>query len=185
MLFYTPGIRELLLLLGAREAAQETLDRALRSGRSVGLSTGGVWEQLHTSHEQEALSLLPNLGFVRLAMRHGVPLVPTYAFGENALYKDARLRHGLARVAGAQAARRLPLATGRLGGHSRTRLTMCTPWADLFRRVHPTPTRRDAEVVAVLHRWLREMRRLFDEHKDCLPPDAAARGLSVTIRSHL
>ena len=62
---------------GAREATQETLDRALRSGRSVGLSTGGVWEQLHTSHEQEALSLLPNLGFVRLAMRHGVPLVPT------------------------------------------------------------------------------------------------------------
>ena len=42
-----------------------------------------------------------------------------------------------------------------------------------------------AEVVAVLHLWWREMRRLFDEHKDCLPPATAARGLSVTIRSHL
>ena len=49
----------------------------------------------------------------------------------------------------------------------------------------PNATPTDAEVVAVLHKWLREMRRLFDEHKDCLPPDAAARGLSVTIRSHL
>ena len=49
----------------------------------------------------------------------------------------------------------------------------------------PNANPTDAEVVAVLHKWLREMRRLFDEHKDCLPPDAAARGLSVTIRSHL
>ena len=185
VLFYTPVVRELLLLLGAREATQETLDRALRSGRSVGLSTGGVWEQLHTSHEQESLSLLPNLGFVRLAMRHGVPLVPTYAFGENALYKTHEVGMGWREWIALRLRVGLPLATGRLGG----------PFPHAAHHVYalgrPVPTGppnadpTDAEVVAVLHRWLREMRRLFDEHKDCLPPETAARGMSITIRSHL
>ena len=100
----------------APRTTQETLDRALRSGRSVGLSTGGVWEQLHTSHEQEALSLLPNLGFVRLAMRHGVPLVPTYAFGENALYKTHNFGMSWREWVALKLRVGLPLATGRLGG---------------------------------------------------------------------
>ena len=51
-------------------------------------------------------------------------------------------------------------------------------------RVGPRdPAPSEARVAAVFEAYCAELRRLFDEHKDqCLPPEVAARGLTITHR---
>ena len=47
----------------------------------------------------------------------------------------------------------------------------------------PNASPTDAEVEAVFARYVAELRRVFDKHKDrCLPPRVAARGLEVVRR---
>eukprot|EP00966_Prymnesium_polylepis_P129819 3002085-Prymnesium_polylepis.1 len=115
VLLHIPGLRELLLLVGVRDANSATVDAAVTSGRSVVLNPGGVWEQVNTSHEREALYVQPSLGFIRLALRHGTPLLPMYGFGETQLWRThgAFLKH---RQWAAEHLRvGLPLVSGRLG----------------------------------------------------------------------
>ena len=89
-------------------------------------------------------------------MRHGVPLVPTYAFGENALYKTHDFGMSWREWIALKLRVGLPLATGRLGGpfphaaHHVYALGRPVPTGP------PNATPTDAEVVAVLHKWLRE-----------------------------
>jgi hypothetical protein len=51
-------------------------------------------EQLETIHGRERVVLRKRFGFVKLAMEHGTPLVPTYVFGSSDLYYTSRLLHG-------------------------------------------------------------------------------------------
>ena len=50
---------------------------------------GGVQEVLHMRHDAEVLYLRKRLGFVRLALQHGAPLVPAFAFGQCHQYVPA------------------------------------------------------------------------------------------------
>lgn len=103
VLFRIPLLRELLLLLGCREATPQMCDSLLESGkraseppsnsrpqhravpraakaahltlafagRSVALNPGGVWEQLHTTHKEEALHLQPGSESATVGSSHG------------------------------------------------------------------------------------------------------------------
>ncbi|KAL1521998.1 hypothetical protein AB1Y20_021643 [Prymnesium parvum] len=186
VLFKIPLLRDLLLLLGVREATPATCDAILQSGRSVALNPGGIWEQVHTSHRREVLHLQPGLGFIRLAMRHGVPLVPTYGFGENQLYESygewtLPLRQWIAdrfRVG-------IPLVRGRYCSP----LPLPTKHTLVVGRPVPTgppnlnPTK--LEVEEVLGRWEEALRELFNENKDLLPAEVAREGLTIAIRPGL
>ena len=75
VVFLVPLIRELILLMGVRDAARSTLKRLLAAGHSVGVNPGGIWEMVMTDSSQEALHFQRGLGFVRLAMEMGRPLL--------------------------------------------------------------------------------------------------------------
>lgn len=83
LLFNVPFFREAALLLNARSVTAKTLDKLAAAGRTVGVQPGGIPEQLHSDHTREIAFFPPKLGFIRLAMRHGVDLLPAYIFGEN------------------------------------------------------------------------------------------------------
>lgn len=83
VLFWLPVVREMLLLLGVRDASRPNLQRLLREGYSVAICPGGIWEQVNTSEFEEKHYCQRGLGFLRLAMEAGVPLLPLYTFGEN------------------------------------------------------------------------------------------------------
>ena len=182
-LFRVPLLRELLLLLAVREADPRSLDRFLSTGHSLLLHPGGAWERASTSSEREVLYVDGKLSFVRLALKHGRPLLPMYAFGENQLYTAhsywMRHRQWIASKLNVG----IPLVTGRLGTpvpHAVPKycLVLGTP----IRLGPPNPEPTEAQVMEVYGRWAAEVRRLFDKHKgDLLPQPVAARGLAIQL----
>ncbi|XP_077556828.1 2-acylglycerol O-acyltransferase 2-like [Haemaphysalis longicornis] len=94
VLFYQPIQREVLLASGAGVASRESLDCILGSktpGEAAVLSVGGDAEARLTRPGSYKLILTKRKGFIRAAMKHGAPLVPVFAFGENELFKKAEL----------------------------------------------------------------------------------------------
>ena len=86
VLFSIPIIRELLLFSNARSANPKVMGECANNGLSLALNPGGVHEQLQYRNDQEEAYFPNNLGFIRIALRHGVPLVPMYFFGENQIF---------------------------------------------------------------------------------------------------
>lgn len=185
VLFKLPLLRELLLLLRVREANRRTLDGLLRAGKTVALNPGGIHEQVHTSHTEESIHLQPKLGFIRLAMRHGVPLLPGYGFGENQLYRSApfaALTLPLRRWVAERLRVGLPAVHGRFGSPFPYPTHHSFVIGNPVHTGPPNPNPTDEEVAEVLGRWKAEMRRIFDAHRHLLPPEAARRGLTISAR---
>ncbi|CAJ1412623.1 unnamed protein product [Effrenium voratum] len=103
LLFRFPFIGEYLALVNARPVTQRMSDKLLAAGRSMALQPGGLPEQVVTDHRKEQLVARrvngtykalsgakqvfpPGLGFCRLALKHGTPLLPIYVFGENQVF---------------------------------------------------------------------------------------------------
>ena len=78
VLFYVPIVREYLLLFGVREATRENIVALVKDGRIVALNPGGIWEQVHTRHDQEQVFAQNRRGFIRIALELGIPLLPMY-----------------------------------------------------------------------------------------------------------
>jgi hypothetical protein len=159
--FKVPVLRELFLCINARAANEAVIEDVFRGGGSVAVFPGGIHEQLRTDPNQEKLSFPPNLGFVRQAIKHGVPLVPLYNFGENQQF-------------------------GRWGLPFMPRFH---PFQSRFgRMVEVGPADHnpsDARVRRVFIMYCAELRRLFDEFKDtALPSVVADRGLKIEWRGH-
>lgn len=84
--FKIPIVRQLWWWVGVRPATREAIHGILANRESVVVIPGGVQECLYMEHESEVVFLRSRTGFVRLALQHGAPLVPVYAFGQTATY---------------------------------------------------------------------------------------------------
>ncbi|XP_077556829.1 2-acylglycerol O-acyltransferase 2-A-like [Haemaphysalis longicornis] len=92
--FNLPFHRDLLQAGGVCVASRESLDWILSSktpGKAAVVIVGGEAE-LHQSRPGIYKLVLTNRrGFVRVALKHGTPLVPVFSFGENELFKQAEI----------------------------------------------------------------------------------------------
>eukprot|EP00850_Spirogloea_muscicola_P010383 SM000061S19210 [mRNA] locus=s61:94751:96513:- [translate_table: standard] len=86
-IFYTPIVRHLWSWMGLAPATKSTFARLLRDGYTVSLVPGGVQECLYMKHGEEVVFLKQRLGFVKLAMQAGAPLVPCFCFGQTGTYR--------------------------------------------------------------------------------------------------
>ena len=185
-LFTVPGLREALLLLNARSCDSRVVEDLVAQGVTVGLQPGGVPEQLKADHTREVALFPPKLGFIRLAIRHGIDLLPAYIFGENQAYHTSGLGR---RAAGAIfRATGVPLVpiSGRWGlpWLVPRRVDVSVAWGNSVPVGPPEAEPSEARVAAVFEAYCAELRRLFDEHKDsCLPAEVAARGLTIVHRT--
>src|ERR1700751_3623943 len=92
LVFKLPGLRALLERYGTVPASPANMARALRRNARLLVSPGGDHETYRPSWESDQIDFAQRTGFVELALKHRVPLVPVVAIGgqESALF----LRHG-------------------------------------------------------------------------------------------
>jgi 1-acyl-sn-glycerol-3-phosphate acyltransferase len=100
LVFKVPGIRALLTPYGTVPASPENMRRALARGAALLVYPGGDHETYRASWHSAEIDFAHRTGFVRLALKHGVRIVPIVSIGgqETALFLGqgehlARLLH--------------------------------------------------------------------------------------------
>jgi len=95
VIFKVPFVRELFLWMGYRDARFEVASRALSEGKSLYVIPGGEAESLECRTGEDRVVLAGRKGFIRLALQHGAPVVPVYAFGLADIYETKTWLLGL------------------------------------------------------------------------------------------
>jgi 1-acyl-sn-glycerol-3-phosphate acyltransferase len=80
-MFGIPKVRELMRKIGQMPASMSNAGRALASGRSVLVYPGGSYEVFRPYAERNRIVFNGRKGFIRLALRAGVPVVPVVGHG--------------------------------------------------------------------------------------------------------
>jgi len=167
VLFRIPLVREIALWTGCVDASRSVADSLLDKGYSLMVIPGGQMEQMHTVAGREIVYLKKRVGFVKLALRHKVPLVPVYVFGASDYYTTSSLwknvRLSLVKNWGIA----IPLCRGFLG------LPLCPkpiattivvgPPLTLTSQNNSSPTKQEIETAHKI--YCRALEKLFDDHK--------------------
>lgn len=90
-IFHVPLVRHLWSWLGLRPVSRNEMSKHLKKNRACILVPGGVQEIMYLDKEVETIFLRKRTGFVKLALQHGAPLVPAFAFGLHKTYSWASL----------------------------------------------------------------------------------------------
>lgn len=194
LLFRVPGLCEYLLLCNARSGNSRTFSELLADGYTVAVQPGGITEQVSTESDKETVYFPPKLGFIRLAIKHGVPILPVYAFGENQLFPTRPwtvcLNRWFYKVLGTGSL----IVFGR-GGIPNSPvlpnpLLLPNPECEMHIRYGvpvvtgpPEENPSEQKVMEVFDMYTAALKKVFDKHKDtCLPPEVAAHGLTIVLR---
>jgi 1-acyl-sn-glycerol-3-phosphate acyltransferase len=76
-----PGIGRYFRAMGVLPAAPDSMATALAEGRDVAVWPGGEVDSLRPWHERDKANLAGRSGFVKMAIRAGVPIVPIATVG--------------------------------------------------------------------------------------------------------
>ena len=82
LIFKIPGLRE-LYRIWAVEASPDNFSKLVKAKCSPVLIPGGVKEMIFCEPGNRIKVYCHNKGFIRLALQHGIKIVPLFAFGEN------------------------------------------------------------------------------------------------------
>lgn len=167
VLFRIPIVREVALWTGCVDANRKTAERNLDHGNSLVVLPGGEAEQLMTEYGKERVYLRSRKGFVKLAMRKRVPVVPMYVFGSSDLFYTSRLLYGPRHFLMKRFGVCIPLCWG-LGGSPicplpDKRCTIVFGKPLIFDMKGDAPT--DEELDSAHEKFMRELTMLFDSHK--------------------
>lgn len=168
-LLHLPILGRLCSWFGFVPASRDSLDMVCKSDCDLALVPGGIAEMtLPCGRDVERLYLNRRRGFVRLALKHGRPLIPVYCFGETQIFHQydwfQSTRHWLSRKFRVSIVffrgrnctlipRRVPL-----------RVVVGSPLAV------PRVANPSQELVDRVHReYVERLRELFERHKRLHP----------------
>lgn len=80
-MFGVPRVRDLMRKIGQMPANMDNAEEALREGRSILLYPGGAYEVFRPWKERNQIVFNDRKGFIRLALKTGVPIVPVVGHG--------------------------------------------------------------------------------------------------------
>ena len=88
LVFKLPGLRALAQRYGTVPASPANMGRALRRDAALLVYPGGDHETFRPSWESDQIDFAHRTGFIKLALKHNVPIVPVVAIGgqETALF---------------------------------------------------------------------------------------------------
>lgn len=88
---WCPFVRHVWSWLSIESCSRPHVSKRLEEGMSVILIPGGVRECMLLQEDSENIFLSTRKGFIKLALQHGVSIVPAFAFGQSSAYHYARL----------------------------------------------------------------------------------------------
>ncbi|KAG7361611.1 diacylglycerol acyltransferase [Nitzschia inconspicua] len=94
VLLLIPIVREIFLWTSGIDASRSVAEEALENGYSLVVLPGGEAEQIRTICSRERVYLKNRKGFLKLALRKGVPVVPMYVFGASDFYRTSNALMG-------------------------------------------------------------------------------------------
>ena len=79
-----------------RDASRSSVDRALSEGHRIGIAPGGISEMFEGYPKpgtlpNEEYAIARHKGFLKLAMKHGTPVIPVYCFGASKMMRRLQL----------------------------------------------------------------------------------------------
>ncbi|CAI7926716.1 unnamed protein product, partial [Closterium sp. NIES-54] len=86
-IFRVPLLRQCWQWARLAPATRALLSGVLQRGRPVIIVPGGVQECLFMAPGKEVVFIRQRFGFIRLALQHGVPLLPCFVFGQTSAYR--------------------------------------------------------------------------------------------------
>ena len=92
-----PLVRTIIEWLFHVDASRSAVDQALAQGDRIGLAPGGISEMFEgypkagRHPDEECVMLNSRKGFIRMALKHKVPLIPIYTFGSSKLLKRLQI----------------------------------------------------------------------------------------------
>jgi 2-acylglycerol O-acyltransferase 2 len=166
ILYKIPFLREFLLWGGGVDAGRATASRCLQTGLSLSVVPGGEREQLLAqAGHTEQLILKDRSGFVRLALNHGVPLVPVYCFGEAQMYYQSCFFMPFRRWVQRKLGVALVMPYGRWGIPGLPLPVPLTYQVGKPIEMPKLPEATRTEVDEHHARYMREVQELFEKHK--------------------
>jgi 1-acyl-sn-glycerol-3-phosphate acyltransferase len=96
--FKAPPLGRLLVSLGAVRACHENATRIFERGHSILVYPGGDIDSLRPYSRRQEVVFGHRRGYIRLAITHGVPIVPVVADGAHAAYRILSDGRALARL---------------------------------------------------------------------------------------
>eukprot|EP00756_Hemistasia_phaeocysticola_P031959 Hpha_TRINITY_DN16385_c2_g2::TRINITY_DN16385_c2_g2_i1::g.58200::m.58200 len=83
IMHFVPCMRDFIQFFGLREVSRSVVEKTLREGRTPVVVVGGQSEMFESrAHDPRIKIVRFHKGFFRVAIQHGVPLLPVYSFGE-------------------------------------------------------------------------------------------------------
>lgn len=168
VLFMIPLVREISLWTGCIDANRKTAEKALDRGRSLIIIPGGEAEQLLTTYGKEQVFLKSRKGFIKLAMRKKVPVVPIYVFGSSDMVYTSSFLYGPRKWLMKTFGVCIPLGFGVLGTFcplpKAITIVFGSPLTFEMKGRDPT----DVELNKAHETFCNELKCLFDSHKESL-----------------
>ncbi|CAB9510542.1 Diacylglycerol O-acyltransferase 2 [Seminavis robusta] len=169
-LFRVPLAREIALWTGCVDASRKVAERQFDQGRSILVLPGGEQEQIRTQNGRELVYVDKRKGFIKLALRKNVPVVPVYVFGASDLYHTSNAAFGLRLALVKNLGVAIPLTAGKCGFplcpvNVKTTIVFGTP-IEMKCKEPGKPT--DEEVQAKHKEFVMALEKLFDDNKTAL-----------------
>lgn len=170
VLFWIPIVRELSLWSSCINASRPIAEKALDARKTLLILPGGEAEQIRTTYGKERVYVQKRKGFVKLAIRKGIPIVPMYVFGCSDSYYTynndlfPRFRQWLVQSFGIC----ITLCSGLWGNPlcplpKTTTMVLAAPMA-FPQSNEPT----SAEIDAAHSLFIEQLKKLFDANKERL-----------------
>lgn len=168
VLYYIPVVREMTLWSGCIDARRSVAEKAIDRGRTIIVLPGGLPEQIRTCRGREILYIKKRKGFIRLALKKKIPIVPSYVFGSSDLYKTSRSFYNLRYWLMNNLNMCLTNHSGLYGSWCpypiQNTIVFGRPLHFEIKGAEPTPE----EVINAHEVFCKALEDLFDEHKDRL-----------------
>ena len=160
-------MREFTLLFGAVGADRATFEAMLGTGANVVVYPGGL-DEANDDTASSAIAIRTRKGFVRLAVKHGVDVLPMFCFGELEAVGAVRpLPRGLSDFLRRKLRVSTTLFVGRFGLFvpRRVPFDLCVGAPVSVAKRAPGTPEYDAEVQRVYEAYIAEIAQTFEMHK--------------------